>query len=330
MIEQLNTSHIPIGVVGLGLMGSSIVAALLISGHAVKAIAPIEADAFNAEERIQSQLILGLKAGLIEEDLAPYLKALTVSQDYGELADCKIVLECVIEDLAIKADVYHKITSVVGDDIVVGSNTSAIPISELQKYIKKPERFLGVHWAEPAFMTRFLEITCGTLTEAVYADRIFSLAGYWGKEPTLLKKDIRGFITNRLMYAVYREIFHQIEKGAATKEDLDKAFRYDAGSWMTLMGVFRRMDYQGLEDYQRILTQIFARLSNSTEVPALMQKMVERHARGVHNGDGLYEYEEGEAAAWDEAFASFNHDIHSLAAQYSAESVTKVVKNNLA
>ncbi|HWV29419.1 MAG TPA: 3-hydroxyacyl-CoA dehydrogenase family protein [Dyadobacter sp.] len=310
----------PVGVVGLGLMGSSIVAALLVAGHTVKAIAPLAPEAAEAPGRIEGQLRQCREAGLVGA-LAPYLDMLTISEDYTALAGCQLVIECVIERPEIKASVYAKITGAVSANCIVGSNTSAIPISELQKHIDIPGRFLGIHWAEPAFMTRFLEITCGEQTDPVFAERVFRLAHRWGKEPTLLRKDIRGFITNRLMYAVYREIFSQIETGNATAEDADKAFRYDAGSWMTLMGIFRRMDYLGLKDFNAILPRLFPQLSNSTEVPEIMQRMVREGARGVHNDRGLYPYEPGEGRQWDDAFARFNREIHQLAAEYSAGKV---------
>lgn len=314
------SSLAPVGVVGLGLMGSSIVAALLIAGHPVRAIAPIASEAPEAPERIAGQLRQCRHAGLIGST-QPYLAALAISEDYSTLAGSELVIECVIEKPEIKSAVYQKITNAVGAECIIGSNTSAIPISELQKFVQTPARFLGIHWAEPAFMTRFLEITCGEQTDPVFAGRVFEMAHGWGKEPTLLKKDIRGFITNRLMYAVYREIFHQIESGRATREDVDKAFRYDAGSWMTLMGIFRRMDYVGLKDYETILARIFPQLGNSTDVPEIMQQMVREGARGVHNDRGLYPYELGEGSQWDETFARFNHEIHDLAAEYSAEKV---------
>jgi 3-hydroxybutyryl-CoA dehydrogenase len=325
--QALNLSEIYVGVVGLGLMGSSIVAALLIAGHPVVAIAPISDDAKGAVGRIHQQLDYCLQAGVITKSPEYYFDRLIVSEDYLHLANCAVVIECVIEKIEIKASVYSKITEVVTSRAIIGSNTSALPISVLQKHVLHPERFVGIHWAEPAFMTRFLEITCGEHTGREEADLIFELAHYWGKEPTLLRKDIRGFITNRLMYAVYREIFHVLESGKASQEDVDKAFRYDAGSWMTLMGIFRRMDYSGLPDYALIFEKVFPRLSNSTEVPLRMQEMVAHAARGVHNGKGLYSYGQGEAGQWDEAFASFNNDIRQLASEYSASKVAEYVKN---
>lgn len=323
MKELFSVEDVHVGVVGLGLMGSSIVAALLIAGHPVVAIAPTPTDAREAASRIGHQLELCSDAGLATNRSAFYLAHLTISENYDLLGVCSLVIECVIEQMEIKTEIYRRITSAVSAETIIGSNTSAIPISVLQEKVLHPERFLGIHWAEPAFMTRFLEITCGKLTAPANADFIFNLAHQWGKEPTLLKKDIRGFITNRLMYAVYREIFHLLENQTASQEDLDKAFRYDAGSWMTLMGLFRRMDYNGLSDYASIIDQVFPQLGNSQEVPAKMQEMVQMTARGIHNGRGLYPYEHGEAELWEEAFANFNHEIHHLAAEYSAGKVNE-------
>jgi 3-hydroxybutyryl-CoA dehydrogenase len=321
MSEKLNLNETLVGVVGLGLMGSSIVANLLIAGHEVKAVAPLPADAVNAVSRINNQIQTCRDARLINHPYEYYAGRLTVSEDYHTLVNCAVVMECVTENIDIKADVYRLITKVVKPEAIIATNTSAIPISVLQKLVDHPERFLGVHWAEPATMTRFLEVTCGNLTAEKNAQRILTLAHQWNKEPTLLKKDIRGFITNRLMYAVYREIFHLLANGTAEMEDVDKAFRYDAGSWMTLMGVFRRLDYMGLEDVAPMIANLFPQLSNSTEVPEAMQDMVRNSARGVHNGIGLYQYAEGEAQKWEEAFTDFNLKIHHLAAGYSADKV---------
>lgn len=246
-IEKTEPSEIKVGVVGIGLMGSSIIVSLLIAGHEVKAVAPIPEDLAFAHSRIRSQLNHCRISGLLEEPVESYESRLTICKDYGMLGSCDLVLECVIEDIAIKASVYKEIAEVTAKDTIIATNTSAIAISMLQQMVPHPERFIGVHWAEPAYATRFMEITCGRETRLSYGKWIFRLAHRWGKEPTLLRKDIKGFITNRLMYAVYREAFYLIGNGHASMKDVDKAFRYDAGSWITMMGIFRRMDLAGLE-----------------------------------------------------------------------------------
>lgn len=316
MNNKVELKNIEVGVVGLGLMGSSIIVSLLIAGHPVKAIAPIPEDMELAATRIREQLIHCRKSGLLNGPVDHYESKLDITQDYRKLKNCDIVFECVIENIEIKASVYKKIAKEISTDAIIATNTSAIAISILQQLVPHPERFIGIHWAEPAYATRFMEITCGADTCADYAEWIFDIAHQWGKEPTLLRKDIRGFITNRLMYAVYREIFHLVDQGRATIEDVDKAFRYDAGSWMTLMGIFRRMDFIGLADNTEILKTIFPGLCNADKVPPLMQKMVDKNARGTQNLIGLYKYTKKDAKDWEDAFAMFNKDIFQLASFY--------------
>lgn len=318
-----STAEITVGVVGIGLMGSSIIASLLLSGHPVIAIAPLPQDMDGAFERITSQLQHSGCTGLLTEPVADYLNRLVISEDFSSLHDCQLVLECIIESHKIKQEIYLKITKTVTEACVIASNTSAIPISYLQQYVPRPERFLGIHWSEPAYMTRFLEVICGEQTSLSCAEWVCRLAlQYWRKEPTLLRRDVPGFITNRLMYAVYREGLALSEKGEATIEDVDKAFRYDAGSWMTLMGIFRRLDYLGLKDNTAILKKLFPLLSNNETVPAVMQKIVAENGRGIHNGKGLFNYTPGEAKKWEEAFAEFNQEIFHLAKKYPVDTAS--------
>lgn len=309
--------NMTVGIVGLGLMGSSIVVSLLLSGHKVIGIAPLANDMVSAPDRINSQLVHCEKSGLLNHPIAHYLSKLLLTTTYESLKDCAIVLECIIEKEDIKEEVYRKITAIVGDDVVIASNTSAIPISTLQAYVSNPARFMGIHWAEPAYATRFLEITCGKETSAERAEWVFNLAHKWGKEPTLLRKDIRGFITNRLMYAVYREGLTIVEHEEATLADIDKAFRYDEGSWMTIMGIFRRMDMMGLNNYLEMFKNIFPKLSNKDDIHSIMQHIIDIDAKGTQNSKGLYPYPEGEAKEWDRAFSMFNKDISILADEYA-------------
>lgn len=316
MDGKLAADQIAVGVIGLGLMGSSIVVALLNAGHQVTALAPTPEDWVNGANRIEEQLHACERGGFLQKDIKHYKGRLTVTKSYEDLSGCCFIMECVIENEDIKQSVYKKITDVVDKTSIIASNTSAIPISKLQANISAPERFMGVHWAEPAFATRFLEITCGAGTSMATADWVYDLAHQWGKEPTLLKKDIRGFITNRLMYAVYREALYIMGTKGATMEDIDKAFRYDAGSWITLMGIFRRMDFIGLGLYQEVFKRIMPTLCNDENVPAIMQGIVADNGRGIHNLKGLYPYTAVAARAWNEAFADFNKDISVLASSY--------------
>ncbi|HTE29000.1 MAG TPA: 3-hydroxyacyl-CoA dehydrogenase family protein, partial [Chryseolinea sp.] len=243
---SIKTSEMPVGIVGLGLMGCSITTCLLIAGHPVIAIAPIPADLEYAATRIRQHLTKSFEECLVQYPPEHFFRQLTITEDYAMLKTTKLVIECTIEEESIKRSVYGKIESVIADDALMASNTSAIPISILQKFTSKPERFFGLHWAEPAHTTRFLEVICGELSDQNKGEYLYELAHSWSKEPTLARKDIRGFISNRLMYAMYREAFSLVENGYASIEDVDRACRNNAGYWMTLVGVFRWMDLTGV------------------------------------------------------------------------------------
>ena len=243
---QLNATEIKIGVVGLGLMGCSITTCLLMAGHPVVAVAPVPADLTFALKRIKKHLQRSRREKLLKNAPEFYLQHLNITEDYRQLQDCALVIECTLESIDIKKSVYSKIEAVIDKDALLASNTSAIPISLLQQQTAHPSRFFGLHWAEPSHTTRFLEVICGNESDIQKGEQLYKLSHLWGKEPTLVRKDIRGFITNRIMYAMYREAISLVEQGYATVEDVDRACRNNAGYWMTLVGVFRWMDLTGI------------------------------------------------------------------------------------
>ncbi len=225
--------------------------------------------------------------------------------------------------MEIKKSVYEKIEAVISNEAILASNTSAIPISLLQKQTLHPRRFFGLHWAEPSHTTRFLEIICGESSDPIKAEFLYTLSHHWGKEPTLVRKDIRGFIANRLMYAMYREAFFLVENGYATIEDVDRACRNNTGYWMTLVGVFRWMDLTGVPAYHTVLKDLFPTLNNSKEVPEFIDKIVREGGKGVANAKGFYEYTPEEARLWEETFTEFSYEIRQLALKYPADVVKK-------
>jgi 3-hydroxybutyryl-CoA dehydrogenase len=325
-MQRPESKDIQVAVVGLGLMGCSITTCFLIGGHPVIAVAAIPLDLEKAEQRITDHLIRSYEEGIITEKPEVYLNNLTITDDYSTLKDVKIVVECTLENIEIKKSVFAKIEAVVEPTALLTSNTSAIPISLLQQQTKHPERFFGLHWAEPSHTTRFLEIICGELSDPTLADYLYDVSHYWAKEPTLVRKDIRGFITNRLMYALYREAFSLVENGYASVEDVDRACRNNAGYWMTLAGIFRWMDLTGVPAYHNVMKDLFPTLSNSTEVPKLIDDLVQNGAKGVANAHGFYDYTPEEAKLWEETFSEFSYEIRKLALKYPHD----VVKQKLA
>ena len=323
-----NPHEIPVGIVGLGLMGCSITTCLLIAGHPVVAVAPIPDDLVHAMTRITDHLERSYQNGLIPNQPESYLEKLILTEDYEELRPARLVIECTIENRAIKESVYQKVERVIAADALLASNTSAIPISVLQKLTQHPERFFGLHWAEPAHTTRFLEIICGDDSVVSQGEYLYELAHFWGKEPILVRKDIAGFITNRLMYAMYREAISLVENGYATVEDVDRSCRNNAGYFMTLVGVFRWMDLTGVPAYHTVMKDLLPTLNNSTEVPKLIDDIVKSGGRGVANAHGFYDYTPEEARLWEETFTEFSYKIREIALQYPADYVKKKLKEN--
>lgn len=312
-----------VGVIGLGLMGSSIAATMLMNGYKVIALAPLDTDLVAAPGNINHILQESFNQGIHQQDVAAISRNILYTKDYGALSNCFLIMECVIENMEIKRTVFGKVEAVVSAGAIITSNTSAIPISLLQEMLTRPERFLGMHWAEPAFTTPFLEIICGEKSDLAVAEALYEIAAGWGKEPILVRKDIRGFITNRLMYALYREGFNLVENGYATVEDVDRACRNDAGHWMTFCGMFRYMDLTGLQAYHHVIREMFPTLSNQTATPQLIDRIAKAGGNGISNAQGFYDYTAEEAAEWGKAFEEFSYDVNQLARKYPANLVAK-------
>ena len=326
MKRNIEPDQITVGIVGLGLMGCSITACLLMAKHKVVAVAPIATDLQTAWPRIEAHLVKSKIEGLTSQTSDETKVNLTITEEYAALSSCTIVIECTLEDIEIKKKVYEKIEAVIASDALLTSNTSAIPISNLQALTKIPARFFGLHWAEPSHTTRFLEVICGDKSDIEKGEYLYDLSHCWGKEPTLVRKDIRGFITNRLMYAMYREACYLVEEGYASVEDVDRACRNNPGYWMTLMGVFRWMDLTGVAAYHTVMKDLIPTLCNSIETPKLIDDIVKRGGRGVSNANGFYNYTAKEAILWEETFREFSYEIRKLALKYPDDVVSRKLK----
>ncbi len=311
------------GVVGLGLMGCSIAANLIIAGKKVIAVAPLQTDLEKAATRIKHYLEEAYSHGFSEYTHNENMERLLITTDYQDLKNCGLVIECVVENLQIKTEVYKKIESVIAEDAILATNTSALPITILKDFVQYPKRFLGMHFAEPAFTTKFLEIICSTETDEAVANNAYQIASSWGKEPTLVRKDIRGFITNRIMYAMYREAFYLVENGYATIEDVDRSCRNDGGQWMPFCGLFRYMDLTGLQAYYSVMKDLFPTLSNQTNVPDLIEKIAMNGGNGIVNGNGFYTYTPEEAQEWEKAYEEFAFEISRLTSKYPIDLIEK-------
>ncbi len=237
-----------IGVAGLGFLGRGIAVCLQNHGFHVIALEP-------RGEIVSSP-------------------TLTVARGAGDLRDCEFIIETITEDFAAKNALFDELEKYVGPDVPMTSNTSAIPISRLQANRKYPHRFAGMHWAPPAETTRLMEIIRGDQTDDATIQRIVRLARELEKEPGIVKKDIAGFVANRLAYAMYREAIHMLEEGVADLETIDLLSKNSLGLWASVCGPFRWMDMTGGPAlYAKAMEWIVPTLSNQSEVPETMKKM---------------------------------------------------------
>jgi len=310
------SEKIKVGVVGLGLMGSSIVTCILAAGHCVTALTRHLEKTEEAKERILNFLKQLKEEKILKDEPEKIIGRLTITDDYSLLSDCGLVIESIIENVEEKKKIFTELEKVLAPSVIIGSNTSAIPVTILQNGLKHPERLLGIHWGEPAHVLRFLEVICGRQSDVRHAERVVALATSWGKEPSLVRKDIRGFITNRLMYALMREAFHLVEKGYASYADIDRACRNDMGYWITFAGPFRFMDLTGIPAYLAVMKDLFPELNNSDQAPAFFEQLVAEGAKGVSNAHGFYSYTKESAEKWEKLFVDFTYDIRKLSEKY--------------
>jgi 3-hydroxybutyryl-CoA dehydrogenase len=233
------------------------------------------------------------------------------------LAECEFLIESVLEDIAAKQELYDQLESLLGPAVPIASNTSALPISLLQQGRRHPDRFLGMHWAEPAHATRFMEIVRGEQTSDATLDAAVALAKAIGKEPSLVQKDVPAFIVNRLGYAMYREALNLLEMGVADVETIDRSCRNALGLWATMCGPFRWMDLTGGPAlYAKAIAGVLPTLSNATQLTGRMQELADADARGIANRRGFYEYSEEEARRWEELFREHAWTVRELLNKY--------------
>lgn len=292
-----------IAVVGLGYLGRGIAACLLMHDFRVLGYDTSAIGRAKAEECIAAAIDEAIAYGAVGAELAQrWRQNYQAVESIDAIRDATFVIESVVEDAALKREVFDAIEKVVGRHVPIASNTSAIPISAMQATRRSPERFLGMHWAEPAYATRFLELIRGTQTSEKAFEHAVALAQQCGKEPSFVEIDIPGFIANRLGYAMYREAFHLLAEGVADAETIDRSFRNSIGLWAALCGPFRWIDITGGPAlYAKAMASVLPSLNSEQTIPAALEQVCKKSASGSSAG-GVYEYAPGEAQAWGDSF----------------------------
>jgi 3-hydroxybutyryl-CoA dehydrogenase len=293
-----------IGIVGLGLLGRGIAACCLAHGFRVIGFTRSQATHDTARAHIDEAIRdLIERAGHPPELAQQWPARYQPVSDLEPFAGCDLVIETVVEDLEVKQKIYDKLEALLPAEVPIASNTSALPISQLQSGRQHPERLLGMHWSENAHATRFLELIRGEQTSDDVFERVARLATRLGKEPSLVQKDVAAFVCNRLGYAMFREAVHIVESGIADVETVDRACRNAFGLWSAMCGPFRWMDISGGPAlYAKAMAGVLPTLDNSAELPETLQKMLDAGAGGSTDGNGFYSYEAGDREKWEERF----------------------------
>jgi 3-hydroxybutyryl-CoA dehydrogenase len=290
--SEIAKQYDPIGLVGLGFMGRGIATCLLGYGFRVAGFDVAgEAQAGSREYIKQGTRELveyaDFDATLVDEWQERYQEAHCLD----DLATCKFIIESVAENLDVKKNLFAKLEPIIRPDVVIASNTSALPITRLQEGLQVPERFLGMHWSEPAHATRFLELVPGELTSDIAMSTAVGLARACGKDPSVLATDIPGFIVNRLAYALYREALNLLQMGIADAATIDRSFRNTCGVWSTVFGPFEWIDLTGGPTlYAECMKRVLPTLANDREVPAKLAELSATGAQGIVDGHGFYRY----------------------------------------
>ena len=303
----MNSTDTTIGVAGLGLLGRGIAACCL--AHGFRVVGYTQTDqphekAITYIDHAISDLID--RVGFDPELAKTWHSKFEPVESLDSFSSCDFVIESVVEDLASKRKVFDQIEEFIGPEVPVGSNTSSIPITQLQQDRKNPGRFVGMHWAEPAHATRFLELMRGERTSEETFEKVAVLAKRLGKEPSIVQRDVPGFIVNRIGYAMYREAAHMVDQGVADVETIDRSCRNAFGLWAAMCGPFRWIDITGgPELYAKSIERVLPTLCSDNErLPELLERLKREGAGGQPTGSGFYEYNP-DSPNWQERYHEF-------------------------
>lgn len=275
-------------VVGAGTMGNGIAQVCAQTGISV-VMSDMSRDLLNkALKNIAWSVSKFSEKGKISEDVDTVMGRIQTSSDYEAAADADLIIEAVFEKLAVKHEVFKKLDSVAGDKTIMASNTSAIPITEIASAVSRPENFVGLHFFNPVPMMAAVEVIRGISTSDETFQYGADFVRFIGKEPIMVKRDIAGFILNRINMVSNMEAMRLVEQGVATPEDIDKGMRLAFGR---KMGPFETGDLVGLEVSLMAYTNVYEEEKDLRFYPpSIMRRKVLAGHLGRKTGKGWYDY----------------------------------------
>lgn len=216
---------------------------------------------------------------------------LTYTDDLAAALDgAEFVVETVPERKDIKQEVFRQIEALVGDDVIIASNTSGIPISEIATVAKAPGRVVGMHWSNPPHLIPVIEVIRGAQTSDDTAQATVALVKEIGMVPAIVDKDIAGFVENRILYAIMREALHLLDEGVASAEAIDTITKWGIGYKLAVIGPLELLDVAGLDIYNSVASYLNADLNASSDISSTVTSKVAEGKLGMKTQGGLFEY----------------------------------------
>lgn len=285
-------------IAGAGLMGASIAQSFPEYGIQTTIYTNCAGDYDRAREIIASgQKTLVENNVLTSAESERIQAAIIYTTDVSCFEEADWIVEAIPENYDLKKSLFQLISAHAKESAIITSNTSAISINALSKCVKSPERFCGTHWLNPPHIIPLVEITKSLMTSQETADIIYQMLAYMKKQPVVLKKDVKGFLSNRLQFALLREATHLVESGVATPEDIDRTLKYGNGLRYMCSGPFKIVDFGGIEVFNSVAKYLYPDLNAETDENHLLDEMVQKGHNGISTYRGFYAYTKESAAA---------------------------------
>jgi 3-hydroxybutyryl-CoA dehydrogenase len=279
-----------IGVVGSGTMGNGIAQVAAQAGYNVIMRDIDERFIQNALKSIDKFLSKSVEKGKMTAEFKDAtmgrIKGTTSSED---LAEADFIIEAAFEDIEVKKHIFGELDKLTRKDVILGTNTSSMSITEIAKATRRPEKVVGVHFFNPVPLMRLVEVVRGYLTDDETVAVTSDLSKKLGKEPVVVKVDIPAFIVNRLMVPHFIEAMKLLEMGVASKEDIDKAAKLGLNY---PMGPFELMDLTGLDINLNVNEYLRKELPQELKWQSSLElkSLVKAGRLGRKTGAGWYEY----------------------------------------
>lgn len=278
-------------VIGFGTMGIGIAQNFAEAGLSVNVVDRNEQALERGLEQIKANLLVAEEAGLVKKTdiVHDRIKGFAWDKLDAAVMDVQLIVETVPEVLDIKKDVFAALDKL-DESILIGSNTSSFTVSQMAAEMATSHRVVGLHYFNPAHLIPAVEIHHGKETSEDAIEEMIAFMTRVGKVPVRVRKEIPGFIINRLTGALEREIDLLLDEGIVSPEDLDAAVKASLGFRLACIGPMEAEDFIGLDTAYRVSNNVFKGLSNATQASDELGEKVERGELGVKSGKGWYDY----------------------------------------